>query len=279
VGLKAECHEEPVPGKRVFLGLILAGFGILVLISALTWYLIEPRLVQIHTALPALVGWLTATGLFLIAVETLLFMITAVCEKDVLYPRVIKALVAQLFFPIVLAVGRVCGFSKQRIRQSFISVNNAIVRAGRQRLIGQRLLILLPQCLQNTACKRRITTDIANCVACGECTIGRIKALAEHYQATVAVATGGTLARRVIVETRPTVILAVACDRDLTSGIQYAHRIPTLGVLNRQPQGPCVNTQVDLDTLEHELEFITRGRAARRPSVAPAYPVTARSES
>ena len=48
-------------------------------------------------------------------------------------------------------------------------------------------------------------------------------------------------------------IMAVACDRDLTSGIQYAHRIPTLGILNRRPHGPCLNTDIYLEELEQAL--------------------------
>jgi len=61
------------------------------------------------------------------------------------------------------------------------------------------------------------------------------------------VATGGTLARRLIVEIKPTLILAVACERDLVSGILDAYPIPVYGILNQRPHGPCNNTTVDLE--------------------------------
>jgi hypothetical protein len=266
--------------KKIFLGLTVVSYFILVLICLGAWYLIEPRLLQVSLFLPTVV--LAAAVLFLAGagIAVGLIMITAITEKDVLVLKRLKPLTISLFFPIIMVVGRLLGFSKQRIRQSFISVNNAMVKAGKKNITSKRLLILLPQCLQNLECDRRITTDIDHCIGCGKCSVGAIRKIGAACDATIAVATGGTLARRVIVDTQPSVILAVACDRDLTSGIQYAHRIPTLGVLNRHPQGPCMNTQVDLVALEEELEFITRGRDTRRlSSVAPAYPVTARSES
>ena len=69
-------------------------------------------------------------------------------------------------------------------------------------------------------------------------------------------ATGGTLARRVIVETRPTSILAVACERDLVSGIHDAYPIPVYGILNQRPHGPCRNTLVDMDQVARGLSVL-----------------------
>jgi len=64
------------------------------------------------------------------------------------------------------------------------------------------------------------------------------------------VATGGTLARRIVVEKKPDIIIAVACERDLTSGIQDSFPIPVFGVLNMRPFGPCYDTDIDLDLVE-----------------------------
>ena len=61
------------------------------------------------------------------------------------------------------------------------------------------------------------------------------------------VATGGTLARKIAKELRPKMLLAIACERDLTSGIQDVYPLPAAGVLNIRPNGPCYNTTVDLE--------------------------------
>jgi hypothetical protein len=94
---------------------------------------------------------------------------------------------------------------------------------------------------------------VENCKACGKCKIKDLVALSEKYHVPASVATGGTLARRIVVEKRPTVIIAVACERDLTSGIQDSYPIPVFGILNNRPFGPCYDTDVDLELVEQGM--------------------------
>jgi hypothetical protein len=61
------------------------------------------------------------------------------------------------------------------------------------------------------------------------------------------------LARRIIVENRPEAIVAVACELDLTSGIQDSYPIPVIGILNDRPNGPCFNTKVDIDKVRDAI--------------------------
>ena len=58
-------------------------------------------------------------------------------------------------------------------------------------------------------------------------------------------------------ELRPRAIIAVACERDLTSGIQDVFPLPVIGVLNERPYGPCFNTRVDIRKVEAAiLDFL-----------------------
>ena len=61
------------------------------------------------------------------------------------------------------------------------------------------------------------------------------------------------LARQMVMQARPKAIVAVACERDLTSGIQDVFPLPVLGVLNERPYGPCFNTRVDKKKLEDAI--------------------------
>ena len=63
-------------------------------------------------------------------------------------------------------------------------------------------------------------------------------------------ATGGTIARRIVVQLRPKLIIAVACERDLASGIQDTYPLPVYGILNIRPFGPCLDTDVALERVE-----------------------------
>jgi hypothetical protein len=67
------------------------------------------------------------------------------------------------------------------------------------------------------------------------------------------VVTGGTLARQKVREIRPQAVVAVACERDLASGIQDVYPIPTLGVMNIRPNGPCFNTKVDIEEFKRAI--------------------------
>ena len=72
----------------------------------------------------------------------------------------------------------------------------------------------------------------------------------------LAVATGGTIARRIVVQTRPELIVAVACERDLVSGIQDTLPLPVYGLFNQRPNGTCFNTLVPLDRVRDVLEQV-----------------------
>jgi len=45
-----------------------------------------------------------------------------------------------------------------------------------------------------------------------------------------------------------------AGERDLISGLQDVKKIPIIAVINKRPEGPCVNTLVDLDEVERAIK-------------------------
>jgi len=123
-------------------------------------------------------------------------------------------------------------------------------------------LVLLPHCIQDFECQIKITGNVKNCKGCGKCEIKDLIELTDQYQVRIAVATGGTLARRIIVENKPEAIVAVACELDLTSGIQDSYPIPVIGILNERPHGPCINTKVDIQKVKSAiLDFLEPQRA------------------
>lgn len=67
------------------------------------------------------------------------------------------------------------------------------------------------------------------------------------------VATGGELARQIVKDTKPELILAVACERELFSGVKEVKHIPVIAIPNQRPNGPCKDTTVNLKELEKNL--------------------------
>ena len=57
-----------------------------------------------------------------------------------------------------------------------------------------------------------------------------------------------------LTEARPKAIVAIACERDLASGMADVFPIPVIGVLNERPNGPCCNTTVDPERVRAVVE-------------------------
>jgi hypothetical protein len=119
---------------------------------------------------------------------------------------------------------------------------------------------MLPHCLQTIECDVRITHNISNCKRCGKCEIRDLIKISEDYNLRLFVATGGTIARRIVKEARPDAIIAVACERDLSSGLVDTYPLPVIGILNERPFGPCVNTRVDLAKVREAIAFFAGSR-------------------
>ena len=82
-------------------------------------------------------------------------------------------------------------------------------------------------------------------------------------------AADGKTAVSLVKEKRPDLIIGVACERDLTSGIQDTYPIPVFGILNRRPNGPCYDTDVSLELVERGMTFFLKhdGEKTKRPGV------------
>lgn len=167
----------------------------------------------------------------------------------------VRHLMIRLLLPLMEIMGKCVGIDKNLVRRSFIKVNNEFVMAGYQSVRPQKILVLLPHCIQFGACPRRLLFSLDNCANCGKCQIGVLRELSRKYGFQIAVATGGTVARRIVVECRPEYIIAVACERDLTSGIQDSYPVPVYGILNERPHGPCHDTIAPYEPLFQVLAF------------------------
>jgi len=172
-------------------------------------------------------------------------------------PPLVRGLFVKIVYPILYIVGRLLRIDGDRLQRFLVRTSNSLVRREFRGRAAERLLILLPHCLQQEDCKIRVTSDIYNCARCGKCKIRDLIELADEFQLKLFVATGGTLARRVVKDTRPQAIVAVACERDLSSGIIDTYPLPVLGVTNDRPYGPCLNTQVDIPKVREALRFFT----------------------
>ncbi len=250
--------------KRLFIGL-LSGTGLAVCaVLALIWIIPYVGLANIHPLVPWILGALFAAAILLVLWATLGLAISVALGRSFLGSSHLRGIMAKVFLPLMTIFARLLGISKSRVRASFIKVNNELVAAETGRYPANQILVLLPHCLQSSRCAHRLTYDILNCKRCGKCPVDGLLCLSEKYGIHIAIATGGTIARRIVVQKRPKLILAVACERDLASGIQDTFPIPVYGVLNERPNGPCLDTRVALPHLEAALRyFLVNGQEGK----------------
>jgi len=169
----------------------------------------------------------------------------------------LRGLFIKLGYPLMLIFGWVFRVKKEKLQRLLIDVNNRLVRSS-MRKPARKLLLLLPHCLQRSECRIKITYNVYNCEGCGECEIKNFTVLARSLGLNLFVATGGTIARRIVVDTNPEAIVAVACERDLSSGVIDTFPLPILGIINERPFGPCFNTGVDIDKVKGAISFFAR---------------------
>jgi hypothetical protein len=244
--------------KRLFVGLLAFSLVSIVGLGALLWFLtVNREQTWNKIALSVLLGTIFV-GLIIVSIGVLGLVLTFWRAKA--YPNLQNTmlLTINLLFPIALYLGHIFGIEKDRIKHSFIEVNNYLVKVQDVLAKPAQVLILVPHCLQHADCQRKITIDIKNCSRCGKCPIYDLLGIAETYDVNMMVVTGGTLARKFVSQVKPKAIVAIACERDLTSGIQDTNPLPVLGVLNVRPEGPCFNTGVNLTNVEDALCFFLR---------------------
>lgn len=167
--------------------------------------------------------------------------------------RILRGLTLKILYPLLMLPGSFSKDKKEKLQGFVITLNNKLVRLEKPR--AKKILLLLPHCLQVNDCDIRITQNIYNCRRCGKCGINDLIRISDENNLKLSVATGGNLARKIVMDIRPEAIIAVACERDLSSGVADSFPMPIIGIVNERPFGPCFNTKVSMEKVKEAVEF------------------------
>ena len=194
-------------------------------------YLLAPRLRTLWAPLPAALGWIVAAS-WGVSVLWFAILLASFYGRVTLLPE--GLLERGPYLRLMNLTSRVARWLGRRdwVEHAAIDVYNTLaVRRGRTVGKGE-LLVLIPRCLSKGA-------------------LDGVLAIAGRYDVPVFVATRGQLARRVIRERRPRAVVAVACERDMLTGLHdVAGKLPVLGLTMQLPNGPCRDAVLDLETME-----------------------------
>ena len=226
--------------------LILSGVILLFVIALLNagWYLVKPRIEQFSKAASMPLEWCVEGFSILLLIIIVAQAISVARFGKSLLPYVWTERSLLALLPKSVWLGKKFGIGRDRVSNSFIKVHNIVLKASSKYLSAERLLVLLPRCLER-ATRSQVLEKLG------------------AINAKTITAAGGEEARKAIQEYRPSVILAIACERDLISGLKdVADTIPVLALPNRRPQGPCKNTQLPIEELDAALLFLNKRKEA-----------------
>lgn len=201
------------------------------------------------------------SGIVIVGVFTLLLFWYILCLHQLRAERVdsekLLSILRRILHELYPALYWIAGFfklDKNTLESAYVDMNNRIIRRLVSKVVSRKILVLLPHCLQWDQCPHKIVGDGSRCVGCGRCQIADLVQMMKERKLPMIIASGGTLARKAILEHRPELIIAVACERDLASGIYDMRKLPVIGLLNQRPEGPCRNTRVDMTELMALIE-------------------------
>jgi len=233
-----EWNGRPLPGggdfsaaPRVFFRFaaltIAAATGAL----ALLLYLIGPRLGTLSPLVPRILWSLVAV----LAVLQWLYLGVVAASfyggRNLLPERLMERGPYLQLMNYTSLIARAFG-KRDWVEHAAIDVYNTLAERRGRKLGKGELLVLIPRCLSKQA-------------------LDGVLEIAGRYEVPVFVATRGQLARRVIRERRPRAVVAVACERDMMTGLRdVAGKLPVLGLTMQLPNGPCRDAVIDLGQME-----------------------------
>jgi hypothetical protein len=217
-------------------------------VAALLIFLLAPRLAFLGAAVPRLLWIAIAVAAAILWTWWGLLLASHYAGRPLLPERLAER---GPFLRLMRLTSRVANRFGWRdwVENAAVKVYNAFA-LHRGRSVGRgELLVLIPRCLSKE-------------------TLDGVLGVAGKYGVPVFVATRGQLARRVIRERRPRAVVAVACERDMVSGLHdVAGKVPVLGLTMTLPSGPCKDALLDLPRLEEWVRTYL-GNSATAPAAS-----------
>jgi hypothetical protein len=198
---------------------------------ALALYLFGPRLGQLHPSVPRVLWSALAIVTAVLWLWWGVLLLSFVTGRALLPERLAER---GPYLRLMRLTSRVAERFGRRdwVENAAVKVYNALALLRGRKVGKGELLLLIPRCLSKE-------------------TLDGVLGIAGKYGVPVFVATRGQLARRVIRERRPRAVVAVACERDMVSGLHdVAGKIPVLGLTMTLPSGPCKDALLNLRQLE-----------------------------
>ena len=225
----ASFQKTRKPRKRLFIGLVTGTAVLLCLLLLVGWVIPFVGFGNIHPWVPYVTGILLVLCIGVIAWASLGLVLQITVGRHFWGASRVKGVTIRFFLPVMELLARLAGISPEEVRRSFIKVNNELSQRIGADFAPERILVLLPHCLQRADCRLRLSYSVDVCERCGRCPISGLLQLRDRYGVSLAIATGGTIARRPLVDSHPVVATLVSSDAVLPPSYPAHRPVTSLG--------------------------------------------------
>ena len=174
--------------------------------------------------------------------------------EDTSIMRVVKKLaktkVSSLAIHTLEQLATKVGVEEKELFQLYVEAKNRAQIENFASTPYNERIVLLPQCLRATNCPAEIGEYGYECKQCGKCSVAKIMQLTNElgYKGTF-VMPGGSLAKKVMLELKPTASLGVACYKELVMGSYLCEKVGVIGQGVELLKDGCINTVVNMKSL------------------------------
>jgi hypothetical protein len=218
--------------SRRYFAFTALGLAALSVLSALVVFLLAPRLAALAWWLPSVLYVGVVTFAALSALWLAMIGASYKFNRALLPKRFAEGGLLLKTLRLASRVGELFGVQRDWTDNAAVRVYNRLAWAREWKVRANEMLILIPRCLSRAA-------------------LDGVMDIAKRHDIATFVATRGAYARQVIRERRPRAVVAVACERDMVSGLHdVAGRLPVLGLTMQLPNGPCKDASIDLQKME-----------------------------
>jgi hypothetical protein len=138
--------------------------------------------------------------------------------------------------------------------KQLVSLSNLMTKLRKKKCPPEGLLLLFPHCIQNSKCKQNIKHDLNECKRCGKCKVKDLLEISEEYGISIAVASGGRIALKKVMAEEVQGVVAIACEKELRTGLMATMPKAVFAVPNLRPHGYCIDTDVYMDDVLKAVE-------------------------
>ena len=148
--------------KRIFIGLLSVTLIFFLLIISLVFYLYYNRLYYVYRYIIVSIIVISLIIITIAALGLFGMVLTILSAKTYAPVQRLMILAVKILYPAALKLGKFIGIPSDKIKSSFIEVNNHLVLTSGLKVNPEEILILAPHCIQKDF-YTKITADPWKC--------------------------------------------------------------------------------------------------------------------